>query len=168
MEAARQLFAAHGYEATTTVQIARAAQVAERTLYRYFDGKEELVAEELLARIELLRGAIGARPGAEPPLTAVRRAMLAVAREGQLWPLASASMPLSQLRRSTPRPLRRLEEAIAGAVLDRLRAGADPLRTGAAAQAEAELTAEVVARVAVSPLRTATIRHRQLRARGQA
>ena len=43
--AARQLFAEHGYEATSVRQIADAAGVAERTFYRYFDGKEGLIAD---------------------------------------------------------------------------------------------------------------------------
>lgn len=42
VDAATQLFGEHGYEATRTAQIAAAAGVTERTLFRYFPSKEKL------------------------------------------------------------------------------------------------------------------------------
>jgi AcrR family transcriptional regulator len=165
-EAASRLFAEHGYEATTAAEIARAAHVAERTLYRYFDGKEELLAEELLAHIDVLHDAIRRRPAEEPPLLAVWRAMTEVG--GQLsadgfWLAGDPPLALSLLRRSTPRPLRRLEESIATAVLVRLSAEPDVAPRGRAARARAELQSQVVAAVAVALLRTAILRHGQLK-----
>lgn len=43
LEAARRLFAEQGYEATTTRDIARAAQIATGTLFNYFSTKEAIV-----------------------------------------------------------------------------------------------------------------------------
>jgi AcrR family transcriptional regulator len=43
-EAARELFARQGFEATTTRDIARAARVAVGTLFNYFPTKESIVA----------------------------------------------------------------------------------------------------------------------------
>ena len=42
MEVATKLFARHGYEATTTAAIAKAAGVTEPILYRHFETKQEL------------------------------------------------------------------------------------------------------------------------------
>ncbi len=136
--AAKQLFTERGYAATTVRDIARAAHVTERTFYRYFDGKEGLIAHEYLSWLAILADAIRARPGDEPPFTAVRRAMISVGREA----------------------------SIADAILARSRAlcgtGDGP------ADAEEEFRARVIARVAVAALRSAIIRHRELRARGEA
>ena len=45
LEAATELFAAHGYDAVGTPEIALAAGVAVGTFYRYFDDKRELYLE---------------------------------------------------------------------------------------------------------------------------
>lgn len=45
IRAALELFTAGGYHATTTPQIAKKAGVAEGTMYRHFDGKQELLNE---------------------------------------------------------------------------------------------------------------------------
>ena len=81
LEAAQRLFALHGYENTTVRAIADAAGVTERTFYRYFDGKEGLLAEEAIDWTEKLCDAIRTRPPEEGPYLAVQHAMIAVARE---------------------------------------------------------------------------------------
>jgi AcrR family transcriptional regulator len=47
LEAASKLFAEKGFHRTTTKEIAEAADVAEGTLYNYFDNKNELLFEIL-------------------------------------------------------------------------------------------------------------------------
>jgi len=69
LEAARRLFAEQGIEATTIRQISEAAGVTERTFYRYFDGKEGLVAGDSLAWLDTLHVAILERPSGEGPYT---------------------------------------------------------------------------------------------------
>lgn len=44
LEAAQQMFAANGFEATTTRDIAQAAEIATGTLFNYFATKEAIVA----------------------------------------------------------------------------------------------------------------------------
>ena len=162
--AAKRLFAERGYEATTVRDIAREASVTERTFYRYFNGKEALLGEEYRAWLEALAHAIRARPAAEPAFTAVRQAIMAVGRPilGAAGPappfLLSDDRPFADLRRSTPRPLLRLEATVAEALQARLRAGSDAARPGD------DFQAQVVARVAVAALRSAIIRYRDLRA----
>ncbi len=161
-QAAEQLFEKQGYEATTVAQITAVAQVGERTFYRYFGSKEDLLAERALAWIDRLREAIRSRPARETSYQAVARAMTALvgdqARNGaahQTW-ILGAQQPLARLRRVEPRPARRLEQAIADALLARLSAG--QAETGLQrSSAAAEFEAQLVGRVAVAALRTAVI-----------
>ena len=157
-EAAKRLFAERGYEATTVRDIARAAQVTERTFYRYFDGKEGLAAEEALAWIGVLHDAIRERPLDEPPFEAVRRAMLDVVQRAaadagpaRFWIFTDRPRPFALLGRAAPRPLLRVEQSITDALV---------ARTGDEREPEAEL----LARVAVAALRNAAIRNRRLEA----
>jgi AcrR family transcriptional regulator len=169
-DAAARLFAERGYDATTVRDVASAAGVTERTFYRYFGGKEGLVADEYLAWLATLRMAIEDRPASEPPLTAVRNAVLSMARRApggeraRLW-LFIDRPSMSGLRQSAPRPLLRLEASIAEAVRTRLRLAARADHGAAAADLD-DLAASVIARTAVAVLRSAIIRHRQLRAEG--
>ena len=163
-QAARQLFAEHGYEATSVRQIADAAGVAERTFYRYFDGKESLIADEAEQWMELLGETIRRRPPEEPPFVAVQRAIIALAREvaqdrrGQpIWLFTNHPNPYQLLLKSASRPLLRYEQAITNALLD---------RTSGRGDTDAEFTAQLIGRVSIAILRSAAIRKRELEAAG--
>ena len=168
--AAKRLFEEQGYDVTTVADIARAANVTQRTFYRYFDGKEDLIAGEYQSWLTIMVGAIRARPSDEPPLTAVWQAMISVGQQAStddapapLW--LFTGRPLAGMRRSGSRPLLRLEASIAEALLARGRfghGGESP------ASAEEEFEAHVVARVTVALFRSAMIRHRELQASGAA
>lgn len=171
LSAAERLFAERGYAATTVRDIASAAQVTERTFYRYFDGKEGLIADTHLSWLEVLRDAILARPASEDPVAAVRHAMLSVRQQADagagpapLW-LFSERHGQAGLQRPGPRPLLRLEAAIVDAVGSRLRS-ARPAGAGPAAGSADEFRAQVIGRVCVAALRSAIIRRRELQARG--
>lgn len=56
-------------------EIALAADVGERTLFRYFRDKEELLFSDDDAILPRLRAAIAARPSSEAPATAVVEAL---------------------------------------------------------------------------------------------
>jgi AcrR family transcriptional regulator len=155
--AAARLIAERGYEETTVADIARAAQVGERTFYRYFGSKEELLAERALGWIDALQEAIRSRPVTETPYQAVAAAMTALAGEltgpGPDGWILSPAQPLALLRRVEPRPLRRLEQAVTDAVLARMDAATSGSgSTGRAPMADFE--AQLLARVAVATLRT--------------
>ncbi|MBB1246445.1 TetR family transcriptional regulator, partial [Streptomyces durbertensis] len=72
---AHELFLCQGYERTTVEEIATSASVSERTFFRYFAGKEDVVfvVQETVQARYLARFA--ARPAEEPPLVALRNAM---------------------------------------------------------------------------------------------
>ncbi|MET9292586.1 TetR family transcriptional regulator [Streptomyces sp. NPDC003077] len=106
IRAALELFTAHGYDATTVDEIAEAVDVSQRTFFRYFASKEEVVfaVQEIMeaAFLEELR----ARPASEGPLEALRAAVreawdgIAVAVESVI-PL-ELHMRTQQMIESTP------------------------------------------------------------------
>ncbi|MGI5337839.1 TetR family transcriptional regulator [Streptomyces sp. CA-181903] len=74
---ALELFARKGYDGTTVDEIAEAADVSQRTFFRYFANKEEvaLALQEIEEAVAL--DALESRPPEEPPLTAMCQAALA-------------------------------------------------------------------------------------------
>lgn len=78
-EVAIRLFSERGYDAVTVDDIAAEAEVSRRTFFRYFPGKEEVLFADNHRRLDELRAALAARPGEEPALTALRRAIMSMA-----------------------------------------------------------------------------------------
>ncbi|HEY3502588.1 MAG TPA: TetR family transcriptional regulator [Actinocatenispora sp.] len=76
--AAQRLFAAHGYEKTTTDQIAAAVDVSQRTLFRYFANKDEIALAPLDEVQDSFAAALRERPRRETPMTALRNAIRTV------------------------------------------------------------------------------------------
>lgn len=73
-----ELFSEHGYEQTTVADIAKRAGVTERTFFRYFaDKREVLFSGSEVLRDQMLAG-LEAMPAATPPLDAVRAAIEAL------------------------------------------------------------------------------------------
>jgi AcrR family transcriptional regulator len=75
-ETAWRLFAVRGYDRVSVAEIARAAQVAEATVFNYFPTKEDLFYSRLEAFGDQLVEAIEARPAGEPALAAFGRFLL--------------------------------------------------------------------------------------------
>jgi AcrR family transcriptional regulator len=71
-ETAARLFAERGYEQVTVSEIARAAEVAEQTLYNYFPTKEHLVTDREQQIQQLLSDLIRSRPAGTSPAAAIR------------------------------------------------------------------------------------------------
>lgn len=77
------LFLEHGYEATTLDAIAAAADISRRTFFHYFESKEDILVAWESGAGEAFRDALDERPADEPPLEAMRNAMLtAITRFG--------------------------------------------------------------------------------------
>src|SRR6516225_3379924 len=72
--AAMDLFAAKGYDRTAVHEITDAVDVSERTFFRYFAGKEDLVLSLIRDGSAAFAEALAARPPQEEPLTAARQA----------------------------------------------------------------------------------------------
>ncbi len=76
--AAMELFTTKGFEQTTVDEIAEAVEVSQRTFFRYFANKEQ-AALALEDQIEgRFLAALHERPAGEPPLEALRHAVLGV------------------------------------------------------------------------------------------
>jgi AcrR family transcriptional regulator len=76
LETALRLFAEQGYDETTIAQIAREAGVSQRTLFRYFGTKEDLLGGDQARFGQVLTDTIGAQP-AEAGVWEVLRAGIA-------------------------------------------------------------------------------------------
>lgn len=78
-DAAVPLFVAQGYEATSMEQVAAAVGVSRRTLYRYFDSKEDIVFDHPRRWLERLEDVLSGRRPGEPTREVLRRGLAAVA-----------------------------------------------------------------------------------------
>ncbi|MBU6531160.1 TetR family transcriptional regulator [Streptomyces sp. A108] len=70
-----------GYEETTVEDICTAAEISRSTFFRYFSSKEEAVLGAVADSGEYLRDALTARPPAEAPWAALRRALTPLMEE---------------------------------------------------------------------------------------
>ncbi|WP_407553347.1 TetR/AcrR family transcriptional regulator [Streptomyces sp. Pv4-95] len=76
IRAALELFTEQGYDATTIDEIAEAVDVSQRTYFRYFANKEEVVfAVQEMVEARFLQE-LRTRPQSEAPLTALRSAVM--------------------------------------------------------------------------------------------
>jgi AcrR family transcriptional regulator len=75
-EAAMELFKAHGFDAVTVADVARAADVSEKTVFNYFPAKEDLVLHGGDERRAALIEAIRSRPAGAPLVKPFREATM--------------------------------------------------------------------------------------------
>jgi AcrR family transcriptional regulator len=100
-EAAQRLFGERGFQAVTVVEVARAAEVAEATLFNYFPTKEDLFYSGLEAFGARLVEAVRDRPSGESALAAFRAALFADG--GQLDRIAEGDAEVLDRARTTAR-----------------------------------------------------------------
>ncbi|GAA4149742.1 TetR family transcriptional regulator [Actinomadura keratinilytica] len=80
IDAALDLFLAQGYEQTTIDEIAAAVQVSQRTFFRYFAAKEDVLFGYMSEFDHLLLAELAARPARERPFTALFEALRGLLR----------------------------------------------------------------------------------------
>ncbi|WP_375476410.1 mycofactocin system transcriptional regulator [uncultured Jatrophihabitans sp.] len=73
---ALELFFEHGFAATTIDDIAAAAGIGRRTLFRYFPSKNDLPWGDFDALLDTMRATLAAAPRSTPAAQAVRDAVL--------------------------------------------------------------------------------------------
>ncbi|MFD0314810.1 TetR/AcrR family transcriptional regulator [Streptomyces flavalbus] len=150
-EAAHRMFEERGYTHTTVRDIASAAGVTERTFFRYFPSKEDLVLDEVLDLIPVIRAKVVGRPAEEGPYDAVLGAALELIADrgvGLMFSGPPQRFPGQPVRHFLP-VLTQFEEGLAGALEERLAAGGDGPCEGVV------LRAAVLARAAVGAMRSA-------------
>lgn len=86
VQAAYELFTAHGYNATTIAEIARRAGVSPRTLFRHFPTKDALLFHDLEQRLAQLTGHLDTRPPDEPVVTSLVHALTAAVHDLEARP----------------------------------------------------------------------------------
>ncbi len=79
IQQAVRLFAANGFDETTTEDIAEAADLSQRTFFRHFSSKEAVLYGDMDELRLRMRAALADRPADEPPIDAVRQAILTLA-----------------------------------------------------------------------------------------
>lgn len=77
--AAMELFMERGFEQTTVAEIASRAGLTERTFFRYFADKREVLFSGASELEEVFVSAVSATPAATAPMDAVGAALVAVA-----------------------------------------------------------------------------------------
>ncbi len=90
IEAAMELFAAKGYDHTAVHEITEAVDVSERTFFRYFASKEDLVLSFIRDGTTAFAEALATRPPGEEPLIAACHAFQASIRR---LPGSAGSLP---------------------------------------------------------------------------
>jgi AcrR family transcriptional regulator len=146
LDSARTLFAERGYQATSAADIAAAAGVTERTLFRYFPSKSALVLNEVIDLLPAMFETIRDRPAAEPPYEAVCNAIMEFAKGEDLLLIrvfdapGAIDLPLDDRQKS----LIEFEDTLAAILHDRYQLPADD-----------KLTATVWACASLGALRTA-------------
>ncbi|MCB9387551.1 MAG: TetR family transcriptional regulator [Microthrixaceae bacterium] len=78
---ALDLFEEHGFERTTTEQIAAGADIAPRTFFSYFPTKEDVVLADYSQRLDRIVEELRGRPAGESPWEALRASLLVVASD---------------------------------------------------------------------------------------
>ncbi|WP_433335159.1 TetR family transcriptional regulator [Spirillospora sp. CA-294931] len=71
IDAALDLFLEKGYDATTIDEIVAAVEVSQRTFFRYFATKEDVVTGFLAEHDQVMMECLAGRSAGEPPLTAL-------------------------------------------------------------------------------------------------
>ena len=123
--AAEELFLTRGFDEVTVEEIAQAAGVSRRTFFRYFDSKEDVMVERSDRLGELLLAELAARPLNEPPLLAIRNALVSAVKSGLedrnlIRYIIRLLRETSGLRRAMMERRNRLEERIAALMARRL------------------------------------------------
>jgi AcrR family transcriptional regulator len=135
-EAALELYGARGFDATTTAQIAERAGVTERTFFRHFADKREVLFEGETELCDVLSDAVRTAPADLATLAVLERAFIAAV------PLFVAGRRVAVLRQPVIDAAPALQErahAKSAAVVDALAQalaarGLEPLHAQLAAQ----------------------------------
>ena len=69
---ALELFAERGYDETTLAEIAEAADISPRTIFAYFDSKEEILFCDAPAQLDELKDALAHRPEGSTTIDTLR------------------------------------------------------------------------------------------------
>lgn len=122
---AAELFAAHGYDAVTMLDVARAAEVSDQTVYNYFTAKQDLVLDRAEQFRDLYRHAVTGRADGTSPVSALLPLLTADVERYRTTDLDVArgtftaqSVESAVLRRFTLEERERQTQVITAAILE--------------------------------------------------
>lgn len=144
--AAVELFGERGYDGTTAAEIAARAGVTERTFFRHFPDKREVLFDGQAVLVEVLAASIAGAPAALDPLDALFRAFRSAV------PLLEGNRPFSEPRQAVISATPTLRER----ELAKLDALADALARALEARGVGELQAALAARAGLAAFAQAT------------
>jgi AcrR family transcriptional regulator len=123
-EAAIELFGKKGFDETTVEEVAQAAGVSRRSFFRYYETKDDLLAQSVVHYGSALTDAIAACPPAIAPLEVVREMVLAGVRHTSAQPLIRQIIEIAQrspsARQAYASRLREVEDRVTDAFALRL------------------------------------------------
>lgn len=124
-DAAIKLFVVKGFDETTVAEVAQAAGVSRASFFRYFSGKDDLLAQNVVQYGIALTEAIKACPSTFTPLEVVHQTILSVAENSvshpgtrQVVELSERSASARQAQRSR---LMEVEDSVAEALAERIK-----------------------------------------------
>lgn len=132
--AAIDLFGKKGFDQTTVDDIVAAAGVSQRTFFRYFASKSDLMGQGILAYGEALKEAIEASPRSADAFDVLQRAVLEIATRVASFPRArdviAVSIKYPAAREAQRSRMGEVEESIACAFAARMKKGREQELTG--------------------------------------
>ncbi|HTF55012.1 MAG TPA: TetR family transcriptional regulator [Pseudonocardia sp.] len=142
-----RLFAQRGFDATTVDEVAEAAEVSRRTLFRYFGTKGDIVMEWARGTTAVLTESLRGRPLDEPPLVSLHAVFTAMCASFTDRPAEVRAVSVMIERTPSLRPYSLLkhaqwEDALAVVLRER-------------SPEIGELRSALLARIAVATFRTA-------------
>jgi AcrR family transcriptional regulator len=146
-QAAVELFRERGYDRTTAAEIARRAGVTERTFFRHFPDKREVLFDGQAVLVDALRASIAEAPAELAPLDTLFRAFGSVT--SLLEDNRSFSKPRQEVISATP--------ALHERELSKLEALSDALAHALQARGVPELPAALAARAGMASFAHATL-----------
>lgn len=149
MDAGLRLFVEQGFDATTVDQIADAAQISRRTLFRYFETKGDILMAAMRGMSDFLEASLRARPANEAPLLSLLEIFIALSRQLASSGVDSYSLAYMidrdpSLRQYSLQKHAEWEDRIASVLLERL-----------PAKRRNQVGAALLARIGVGSFRTA-------------
>jgi AcrR family transcriptional regulator len=130
-DAALRLFAERGYEHTTLAEIAEAADVSTRTIFSYFDSKEDILFCDEPAFYEELKGRLEQRPEGATTVDALREFLASLPPPNESMHLRKRIVHTDEgLRLKEQARMARVEQLIAQSIATDLDAGPDDIRPG--------------------------------------
>lgn len=148
-QAAVELFSEHGYAATPAGAIANAANYAERTFFRHFARKEDVIFYDLPERLEALHADFATADG-ESAWAVVRTTLVANASR---WEAADRELTLARVRLFHSEPA--LEARYLEICQDWENAVAEIMAAELGGDPESDLRSRLIATAAVGAFRAA-------------